>query len=132
MRIIAVKTLKLSVMLKPIKNEAQYEDALERIYELMQLDPEPGTEAGDELEILSLLVKDYENAHYPVPKPHPIEAIKFRLEQLALSESELTRILGSRSRKSEILSGERKLSLEMIRKLNRELKIPAEILIQVY
>lgn len=119
-------------MLKPIKNEAQYEAALERIYELMQLDLEPGTEAGDELEILSLLVKDYENAHYPVPKPHPIEAIKFRLEQLALSDTELTRILGSRSRKSEILSGERKLSLEMIRKLNQELKIPAEVLIQAY
>ena len=119
-------------MLKPIKNEAQYEAALERIYELMQLDLEPGTEAGDELEILSLLVKDYENAHYPVPKPHPIEAIKFRLEQLALSDTELTRILGSRSRKSEILSGERKLSLEMIRKLNQELKIPAEVLIKAY
>lgn len=119
-------------MLKPVKNEAQYETALERIYELMQLDLEPGTEAGDELEILSLLVKDYENVHYLMPKPHPIEAIKFRLEQLDLSESELTRILGSRSRKSEILSGERKLSLEMIRKLNHELKIPAEVLIQAY
>ena len=119
-------------MLKPIKSEAQYEATLERIYELMQLNLEPGTEGGDELEILSLLVKDYENTHYPVPKPHPIEAIKFRLEQLALSESELTRILGSRSRKSEILSGERKLSLEMIRKLNQELKIPAEVLIQAY
>jgi HTH-type transcriptional regulator/antitoxin HigA len=119
-------------MLKPIKNEAQYEAALERIYELMQLDLAPGSEGGDELEILSLLTKEYENAHYPVPKPHPLEAIKFRLDQLGLSEAELSRILGSRSRKSEILSGERKLSLEMIRKLNRELKIPAEVLIQAY
>lgn len=119
-------------MSRPIKNEVQYEAALARIYELMQLDLEPGTEAGDELEILSLLVKDYENMYYPMPKPHPIEAIKFRLEQLALSDAELTRILGSRSRKSEILSGERKLSLEMIRKLNQELKIPAEVLIQAY
>lgn len=90
---------------KTIRTEAQYEYALEPIYELIQLDPEPGTGAGDELEILSLLVKEYENAHYPVPKPHPIEAIKFRLEQLGLPESELNRILGSRSRKSEILSG---------------------------
>ncbi len=119
-------------MLKPIKTEAQYEAALERVFELMQLDLEPGTRAGDELEILSMLIKEYENQHYPVPKPHPIEAIKFRLEQLELSEAELTRILGSRSRKSEILSGERKLSLDMIRKLNRELKIPAEVLIQAY
>lgn len=105
---------------------------MERLYELMQLDLETGSEEGDELEILSLLVKDYENTHYPVPKPHPIEAIKFRLDQLGLSESALIRILGSRSRKSEILSGERKLSLEMIRKLNRELNIPAEVLIQAY
>lgn len=119
-------------MLKPVKNEAQYEATLERIYELMQLDLESGSDAGDELEILSLLVKEYENNHYPVPKPHPIEAIKFRLEQMGLPESELTRILGSRSRKSEILSGERKLSLEMIRKLNQVLKIPAEVLIQAY
>ena len=120
------------ILLKPIKTEAQYEDALERVYELIQMNLEPGTEEGDELEILSLLVKEYENQHYPVPKPHPIEAIKFRLDQLNLSDQELTRILGSRSRKSEILSGERKLSLEMIRKLTRELKIPAEVLIQAY
>lgn len=118
-------------MLKPIKNEVQYEAALQRIYELMQLDLEPGTEAGDELEILSLLVKEYENAHYPVPKPHPIEAIKFRLEQMNLSETQLTKLLG-RNRKSEIMSGKRKLSLDMIRKLNQELKIPAEVLIQAY
>lgn len=118
-------------MLKPIKNEVQYEAALQRIYELMQLDLEPGTEAGDELEILSLLVKEYENVHYPVPKPHPIEAIKFRLEQMNLSETQLTKLLG-RNRKSEIMSGKRKLSLDMIRKLNQELKIPAEVLIQAY
>ena len=119
-------------MLKPIRTEAQYEAGLERIYQLMQLDIETGTELGDELEVLSMLVKEYENLHYSMPKPHPIEAIKFRLDQMGLSESELIRILGSRSRKSEILSGERKLSLEMIRKLNRELRIPAEVLIQAY
>ncbi len=119
-------------MLKPIRTEAQYESALERIYDLIQVEIEPGTKLGDELEILSMLVKEYENLYYPIPKPHPIEAIKFRLEQMGLSEAELIRILGSRSRKSEILSGERKLSLEMIRKLNRELRIPAEILIQAY
>ncbi|MBC7776601.1 MAG: transcriptional regulator [Phycisphaerae bacterium] len=119
-------------MLKPIRTESQYEASLERIYELMQIDLEPGTELGDELEILSILVKEFENLYYPMPKPHPIEAIKFRLEQMGLSEAELIRILGSRSRKSEILSGERKLSLEMIRKLNRELRIPAEVLIQAY
>ncbi len=119
-------------MLKPIKTEAQYEAALERVYELIQLDLELGSDLGDELEILSLLVKEYEYVQYPVPKPHPIEAIKFRLDQMRLPESELVRILGSRSRKSEILSGERKLSLEMIRRLNQELRIPASVLIQAY
>jgi HTH-type transcriptional regulator/antitoxin HigA len=119
-------------MLKPIKTEVQYEAALERIHELMQMNIEPGTEAGDELEVLALLVKEYENTNYLVPKPHPIDAIKFKLDQMGLSESELSKILGTRSRKSEILSGKRKLSLEMIRKLNRELKIPAEVLIQTY
>ncbi len=118
-------------MLKPIKTEADYEAALERIYALMQLDLEPGTPLGNELEILSLLVKDFENQVYPMPSPNPIAAIKFRLEQLNLSEVELNRLLG-RNRKSEILSGKRKLSLEMIRVLNRELQIPAEVLIQAY
>ncbi len=125
-------TQKQLSMLKPIKTEAQYEAALERVYELLQLDLELGSDLGDELEILSLLVKEYELVHYPVPKPHPIEAIKFRLDQMRLPESELVRILGSRSRKSEILSGERKLSLEMIRRLHQELRIPASVLIQAY
>ncbi len=115
-----------------IKTEAQYKSALERIYELIQLEPAPGSALGDELEILTLLVKAYEEAHYPMPKPHPVEAIKFRLEQLGLSETEVSRILGNRSRKSEIFSGKRKLSLQMIRKLHAELNIPAEVLIQAY
>ncbi|MBW7871424.1 MAG: transcriptional regulator [Flavobacteriia bacterium] len=119
-------------MLKPIKNKKQYEDMLERVYELMQKDIQPDSADSDELEVLSILIKEYENENYPVPKPNPLEAIKFRLEQLNMSESELSKILGARSRKSEILSGKRKLSLSMIRKLNEKLKIPAEILIQEY
>ncbi len=119
-------------MLKPIKNETEYEDALERIYLLMHQDLEAGSKKGDELEVLSILVKEYENVHYPVPKPKPLEAIKFRLEQMGMSESDLSKILGYRSRKSEILSGKRKLSLSMIRKLNEILHIPAEVLIQPY
>lgn len=119
-------------MLKPIKNSAQYEDALARVYDLMQMDIEPESKESDELEILSILVKEYEVEHYPVPKPSPLEAIKFRLEQMGMSEAELSGILGYRSRKSEILSGKRKLSLSMIRKLNEVLHIPAEVLIQAY
>jgi len=119
-------------MLKPIRNKAQYEDALVRIYELMQKDVKPESKDSDELEVLSILVKEYELKHYPMPNPSPLEAIKFRLEQMGMSEAELSDVLGYRSRKSEILSGKRKLSLAMIRKLNEILHIPAEVLIQAY
>ena len=119
-------------MLKPIKNNTHYEEALGRIYELMQKNLEPESKESDELEVLSILVKEYEQEHHPVPKPSPLEAIKFRLEQMGMSETELSNILGYRSRKSEILSGKRKLSLSMIRKLNEVLNIPAEVLIQAY
>lgn len=119
-------------MLKPIKSEKQYEDSLKRIYSLMQNDIKPNSEQSDELEILSILVKEFENNFYPVPKPNPLEAIKFRLEQLDLPELYLSSILGYASRKSEILSGKRKLNLTMIRKLNEKLHIPADVLIQEY
>lgn len=119
-------------MISPIKNSKQYDLYLGRIYELMQMDLLPDSEESDELEVLSILVKEYESAHFPVPKPTPLEAIKFRLEQMGMSEAELSEILGYRSRKSEILSGKRKLSLGMIRKLNEKLHIPAEILIRAY
>jgi HTH-type transcriptional regulator/antitoxin HigA len=119
-------------MLKPIKNNRQYEDGLARTYSLMQKNIRQDSKESDELEILSILIKEYENEHYPVPKPNPLEAIKFRLEQMNMSETELSEILGHRSRKSEILSGKRKLSLSMIRKLTKTLHIPAEVLIQAY
>src|SRR5690606_39380322 len=108
-------------MLKTIKNDQQYEDALARAYALMQKDIKPDSRESNELEVLSILIKDYENEHFPVPKPNPIEAIRFRLDQMNLSEAQLSEILGYRSRKSEILSGKRKLSLSMIRKLNEEI-----------
>lgn len=119
-------------MLKPIKNDQQYESALSRAYVLMQKNIKPESRESDELEVLSILIKDYESEHYPVPKPNPLEAIKFRLEQMNMSEAELSEILGYRSRKSEILSGKRKLSLAMIRKLAEKLHIPADVLIQAY
>jgi HTH-type transcriptional regulator/antitoxin HigA len=119
-------------MLKPIKNDVQYEGALARIYELMQKEIKSESQESDELEVLSILVKEYELDHFPMPKPSPLEAIKFRLEQMGMSEAQLSDILGYRSRKSEILSGRRKLSLTMIRKLNEILHIPADVLIQAY
>ena len=125
-------TQKRLVMLRLIKNNSQYEDTLARIYELMQLDLQADTEESDELEILSMLVKKYEDEYYPVPEPSPLEAIKYRMEQLNISDAELSTILGARSRKSEILSGKRKLSLAMIRALKERLNISADILIQLY
>ena len=103
-----------------------------RAYVLMQKSLKPESKESDELEVLPILIKEYELKHYPVPKPSPLEAIKFRIEQMGMSEAELSDILGARSRKSEILSGKRKLNLAMIRKLNEVLHIPAEVLIQAY
>ena len=119
-------------MIKPIKNNKQYEEALAQVYALMQKDLKPASKEADELEVLSILIKEYEQKRFPVPKPNPIDAIKFRIEQMQLTEAELSAILGHRSRKSEILSGKRKLSLSMIRKLHELLNIPAEVLIQAY
>lgn len=99
---------------------------------MLQKDLKVNSTESDELEVLSVLVKEYENIHFPIPKPKPLEAIKFRLEQNGMTERELSEILGHRSRKSEILSGKRKLSLAMIRKLHQALNIPAEVLIQAY
>lgn len=119
-------------MLRPIKNEQQYEDTLTRVYSLIQKDIKPDSKESDELEILSILIKEYENEHHQVASPSPLEAIKFRLDQMNMTEAELSEILGYRSRKSEILSGKRKLNLTMIRKLTEKLHIPAEVLIQAY
>ena len=116
--------------LKPIRTEEDYDIALERLEKIF--DSQPGTKEGDELEILALLIEDYENRHYPIEPPEPVEAIKFRMDQMGLKQKDLGKILGHKSRASEILNKKRKLTLEMIRKLHRELKIPTEVLIQEY
>lgn len=119
-------------MLKPIKNNKQYEAELARVYALMQKDLKPDSKESEEVEVLSIFIKAYESVQFPIPKPNPLAAIRFRMEQMNMSESELSVILGYRSRKSEILSGKRKLNLTMIRKIHSILRIPAEILIQPY
>lgn len=116
--------------IKPIKTEQDYQDALNRLEEIF--DAKSGTSEGDELEILGLLIDDYENKHFPIDLPDPIEAIKFRMEQLGYTQNDLSKILGQKSRASEILNKKRKLSLEMIRKLNQILNIPTNVLIQAY
>jgi HTH-type transcriptional regulator/antitoxin HigA len=119
-------------MIKPIKTKTQYESALKNAYELMQKDLKPGSAENDKLEVLSILIEKYEDKNYPVPPPNPVEAIKFRMEQLGISRSELSNYLGYKSRVSEVLSWKRKLSLSIIRRLHVGLKIPVESLISEY
>ena len=102
-------------------------DRLELIF-----DAKKGTEEGDELEILGILIDQYENEHFPIDLPDPIEAIKFRMEQLGYTQTDLAKVVGLKSRASEILSGKRKLSLDMIRQLHDKLNIPTDVLIQAY
>ena len=116
--------------IRPIKTKKDYNAALKRVEHLWGA--KDNTPEGDEFEILFTLIEVYEEKHYPIPPPHPLESIKFRMEQGHVNDRELTKILGGRSRKSEILSGRRKLSLNMIRALHEKLKIPAEILIATY
>ncbi|HRO76727.1 MAG TPA: helix-turn-helix domain-containing protein [Crocinitomicaceae bacterium] len=116
--------------LKPIKTENDYFQALERLEIIF--DAKPQTKEGDELEILSILIDKYEQENFPIELPDPIEAIKFRMEQLDYSQNDLAEIIGLKSRASEILNKKRKLSLEMIRKLVDKLHIPSTVLIQTY
>ena len=116
--------------LKPIRTEEDYDKALDRLEKIF--DSDPGTKDGDELEILALLIEDYENKHYPIGPPDPIEAIKFRMEQMGLKQKDLGEILGHKSRASEILNRKRKLTLNMIRTLNEKLNISTEVLVQEY
>jgi HTH-type transcriptional regulator / antitoxin HigA len=118
------------VTLKPIKTKKDYEVALKRLDTIF--DSKPGTAAGDELEILSILIERYEDEKAPIDYPDPIEAIKFRMEQLGYNQNDLAKLVGLKSRASELLNRKRKLTLEMIRKLHTSLSIPTEVLIQDY
>lgn len=112
----------------PLHTEADYNNALSRIDEIF--DAKPGTPQGDELEVLGILIDEFEKRQFPIASPDPVEAVKFRMEQLGLTQTDLAKMIGSKSRASEILSGKRSLSLRIIRLLNQKLNIPAEILLQ--
>ena len=114
---------------KPIRNEADYDEALRRVEDLWG--SASGTPEGDELEVLVSLIEAYEREHYPVDLPTPIDAIKFRLEQQGKDYRALIGVIGQRTRVYEVMRGARPLSLNMIRKLHSKLGIPAEVLIQV-
>ena len=116
--------------IRPIKTEVDYQAALEEIERLF--DAAPDTPEGDPLEVLTILVEAYEDKHYDIPLPDPIEAIKYHMESRGLSRRDLEPYIGSRGRVSEILNRRRSLSIEMIRRLHAGLGIPAEVLIQPY
>jgi HTH-type transcriptional regulator/antitoxin HigA len=116
--------------LKVIKTETEYNQALERLEEIF--DAKLGTAEGDELEVLSILIDKYESEHHAIDLPDPIEAIKFRMEQLGLQQKDLVEIIGFKSRVSEIMNYKRKLTLEMIRSIHKKLNIPTNVLVQEY
>lgn len=116
--------------IKPIKTETDYQAALEEIEGLF--DAAPDTPEGDRLEVLVTLVEAYEEKHYSIPKPDPIEAILYHMESRGLTRRDLQPYIGSRARVSEVLNRKRPLTMEMIRNLHKELGIPAEVLIQPY
>ena len=113
--------------IKPIKSERDYHKALKEIEKLW--DARPNTSRGDRLDVLVTLVEAYEQRHYKVEPPDPVDAIKFRMEQLGLKPSDLAKILGGRSRVSEVLNRKRKLTVDMMRSLREHLSIPADSLL---
>jgi HTH-type transcriptional regulator/antitoxin HigA len=116
--------------IKPIKTKKDYQFALERLEKIFIA--RKGTDEGDELEILSILIEKYESDRFPIEFPDPIEAIKYRMEQLGYNQNDLARVVGLKSRASEILNRKRKLTLEMVRQLHIGLNIPTNILVQNY
>lgn len=113
--------------IRPIKSTQDYERALARVDDLM--DAEPDTPEGDELDVLVTLVESYEDKHFPIESPDPVEAILFRMEEMDLMRKDLEPYIGSRHRVSEVLNRKRELSLNMIRRLHEGLGIPLENLI---
>ena len=113
--------------IKPIKTEQDYNSSISRIEDLWGAKRD--TPEGDELDLLVTLVESYEMKHYPIAPPDPIDAIKFRMEQMGMTKADMVKYLGSQSRVSEILNRKRSLTLKMVKSLYKGLRIPAEILL---
>lgn len=116
--------------IKPIKSEQDYEQALERLE--MIFDSPANTKEGDEADILSMLIDNYENQYYTIEAPDPIEAIKIRMEEMNLKQTDLVGVIGGKSRVSEILNKKKRLTVDMIRELERILHISASVLVNNY
>ena len=113
----------------PIRTEADYQAALKAVAPFFDQEPEAGSEEADRFEILLTLIEAYENKHFPIGLPDPIEAIKFRMEQSGLGIKDLEPLIGRPNRVYEVLNRKRPLTLAMIRRLHRELGIPAQVLV---
>lgn len=118
------------MQLKPIKSEVDYRNALTRLEIIF--DASVDSQEGDEAEIISLLIENYENKFYPIEAPDPIEAIKIRMEEMNLRQQDLVGILGGKSRVSEILNKKKRLTVDMIRAVEQKLNISASILVNNY
>jgi len=116
--------------LKPIKTKVDYRNGLKRLEVIF--DAPIDSKEGDEAEILSLLIENYENEHYPIEAPDPIEAIKIRMEELNMRQKDLVGIIGGKSRVSEVLNRKKRLTVDMIRELERILQISASVLVHHY
>ncbi len=116
--------------IKPIHNEKDYDNALDRVDVLMELNPAMGTAQSDELEVLALLIEKYEEKAWAISEPDPIEAIKVRMEQMNLKQKDLVPYIGNKSKVSEVLNRKVGLSLSMIYNLSQGLHLPLEVLIQ--
>ena len=121
---------KSKMQLKILKTEKDYDKALNRIDELMELNPKLGTKESDELEILVLLVEKYEELNWNIEIPDPIEAIKYRMEEMNLKQKDLIPYIGNKSKVSELLNRKISLSLTMVRNLSQALHIPVETLVK--
>ncbi len=117
------------MQLKVIKNEVEHQQAVAALFALMDSNPAEGSNEADQLDVLSLLIERYEEEAFPIDLPGPVEAIRFRMEQQGLSQKDMVPYFGSAARVSEVLNGKRQLSVNMMRKLNMELGIPAEVLL---
>jgi len=119
-----------NMKIRVIKTEEDYRKALKRLEEIFHSPAD--TVEGDEAEVLSILIEKFEDEHYPIEAPDPVEAIKFRMEQLEMDNNDLAKIIGYRSRVSEIFNRKRKLTLKMIRNLHNKMNIPYEALLSDY
>lgn len=119
-----------TAMIRPLRNEADYDAALAAIERYFDKPPKPGTPAADRFDLLALVIEDYERKAWPIEPPNPVDAIRYRMETGGYTQADLGRLIGSRQRASDVLARKRRLTMRMAWKLHREWGIPAEALIR--